>query len=117
MTIYHPRVGYDIQSVTSAGTDASSATQIAISVGKTLIFVTGSGGLGGDGVLMPDMDVGNEVELRPVTNQSRIYFPAGATVKGLDGSSVTTLYVQALNSGGIGTQLIKTGTSEWHVNV
>lgn len=116
MTIYHPRVGYDIQSVTSAGTDATSATAITINVGKTLIFVTGSGGP--DGVVVPDMDIGNEVELRPVSNQSRIYLPGGATLKDLSGNTYSTaLYVQALNSGGVGTQLIKTGVSEWRVNL
>jgi hypothetical protein len=116
MTIYHPKVGFDIQSVTSAGTDAASATVITINVGETLIFVTGSGGP--DGVLMPDMDIGNEVELRPVSNQCRLYLPGGATLKGLDGSTITVaIYVQAQSAGGVGTQLIKSNTSEWRINI
>ncbi len=124
MTIYHPRVGLDVQSVNAGGTnDPNDATIVAISVGRTMLFVSptvgwsaASGNPPGT-VKLVGAGAGDVVDVRAGDANAagvnvQIYLPDGDTVRG----TPTTHVAIAGHSSAEGTMRIeKVSTSEWVV--
>jgi hypothetical protein len=126
MTIHHPRVGFEIVSVTAGGTsDPNDATPVPINVGETLIFGfpaagwTNSGQPPGGIMIVGEADVGNRVSLRPgdVLRHAfgvRVYLPPGDSLYNSAGRA-TNFTIGDLTSGGDLMRVTKVNATEWIV--
>jgi hypothetical protein len=122
MTIYHPRVGFEVTSVNAGGTtDPLDATAVPLSVGKTLLLVfppvgwSAGSGLPPGGIAIVGGTAGDEVLLRASDSNSyasgsKVYLPPGETI-----GSATFFTVGAGGGGFVGgvTHIIKISATEW----
>ena len=123
MTIYNPRVGFEVISVAAGGTTSpADATPVTINVGRTIILVSppagwsaGSGNPPG-GIALSGATAGDEIALRAAdaafgANGTAVYLPSGDTVFG---ETVTSFTVgsHAVGNGDL-VRLTKVDATNW----
>ena len=112
MTIYTPRVGFEVLSATATGTDRASATAVPLALGRSALLLSGTGGVVLSGEAGAELLV--PVPSNPIAG-IRLYLPLGDSVYGTGGSTTDfTLGAYALNLGNV-VQLVKISATEWIV--
>lgn len=124
MTIYHPRVGFDIVEVNAGGiNDPNDATVVPINVGKTFILPSPavgwlpSSGTWPGGIQLGAAGAGDEISYRIASNNIgvRLYLPAGDSLSG-SGGAVTNFTLGAFASYyGQTVRMTKVNATEWAV--
>lgn len=114
MTIFHPRVGFEIFTMNAGGTnDPADATVVTVNVGKTLITAlptvgwVNSSGLQPGGIKINDTDPGNWIGIRAQSgaDEVRVYLPNGSNFQ-IEG--------HASSSGDV-VNILKTDATTWIV--
>jgi hypothetical protein len=125
MTIFHPRVGFDIQEVNAGGTsDPGDATIVDIAIGRTMIFVSPAVGWSAGSGLPPGTiklngaSPGDVIDVRAGDAGAAgvnvpIYLPDGDTLRG---SATTHVSIVSQSSAGATLHMAKVSATEWVVS-